>query len=137
MSSTIQSPDSDTSTQGVRVCASARFSREDSDPDLGNWVYDYRIEISNDSERQVQLQTRHWIILDAEGRREDVRGAGVIGEFPVLSPGETYAYRSRCPLPTSWGTMEGSYGFVGSDGETFEVAIGRFFLVPPARPMNG
>ena len=78
----------------------------------------------------------HWIILDSEGRREDVRGPGVIGEYPSLAPGESYSYISYCPLKTSWGTMEGSYTFERDDGSRFQVRIGRFFLAPSAPPLS-
>ena len=130
MSQTTQSPNSDLVTDGVRVRAAARYVPEQSNPDRSGYVYEYHIEIENQSEQTVQLRSRHWIILDAHGRREDVRGDGVVGEFPRLEPGESYRYGSRCPLRTSWGTMEGSYRFLTREGEEFDVKVGRFFLVP-------
>lgn len=84
----------------------------------------------------VRLLSRHWLIVDGEGQREEVRGRGVVGEYPTLAVGESYSYVSYCPLPTSWGTMEGSYTFERQDGTRFDVAIGRFFLVPSAPPLE-
>ncbi|MCA8944142.1 MAG: Co2+/Mg2+ efflux protein ApaG [Planctomycetes bacterium] len=131
MNRTIKSPDSDTITNGVRIHAAARYAPEQSDPDNCSYVYSYRITMTNEGDATVRLLRRHWIILDAFGEREEVEGDGVVGEHPVLEPGETYSYVSRCPLSTSWGTMEGSYAFFrGDDSEPIEVEIGRFFLVP-------
>jgi len=130
MSQTIQSPDSDTVTNGVRVRASAQFVPELSDTDRSSYVYSYRIHMTNVGDHTVRLRRRHWIILDANGERDDVKGSGVVGEYPELAPGESFEYVSRCPLSTRWGTMEGSYAFTGDDGQEFSVEIGRFFLVP-------
>lgn len=130
MSQTIQSPDSDTITNGVRVRAAAQFVPELSDTERGSWVFSYRIHITNVGERTVKLRRRHWIILDANGEREDVKGSGVVGEYPELAPGESFEYVSRCPLDTRWGTMEGTYAFTDEHGEELSVEIGRFFLVP-------
>ena len=134
-------PHSDTTTAGIRVRAAAEFLRPESLPpeqrtfensEKPRFVFRYRIRLTNLGERPARLLSRHWIIVDGEGRREDVRGRGVIGEFPKLAPGESYSYTSLCPLPTSWGTMEGAYEFEREDGSRFQVRIGRFFLVPTA-----
>jgi ApaG protein len=132
MNQTIRSPDSDTTSHGVRVRASAQFVPELSDTERGSYVYSYRINIENVGDRRVKLLRRHWIIVDAHGERDDVEGPGVVGEYPELAPGESYEYVSRCPLATRWGTMEGSYTFKDLDGDEFKVRIGRFFLVPSA-----
>lgn len=132
-----QTPHSDTVTEGVRVRAAAQYVPAQSDPDHGNYVFVYRIAIANEGSDTVRLESRHWIILDARGDRRDVRGPGVVGEFPELAPGERFEYTSACPLPTEWGTMEGSYRFRRSNGEPFDVAIARFFLVPTAPPLFG
>ena len=79
----------------------------------------------------MQLLNRHWIITDATQQTEDVRGPGVVGEQPVLGPGESFRYTSGCPLPTPFGSMEGSYQMVGEEGESFDVAIDRFLLMEP------
>jgi ApaG protein len=79
--------------------------------------------------------SRHWVIVDSDGKREEVRGKGVVGDFPKLALGESYSYVSYCPIATTWGTMEGSYTFERDDGTRFQVGIGRFFLVPTAPPL--
>ena len=125
------SPDSDALSHGIRVQAAATYLPEESNPDAPFFLYMYRIEIRNEGFRRAKLLSRHWIIRDAFNEREDVRGPGVVGEYPVLAPGQSYEYASTSPLRTRWGTMEGSYRFEDCDtGDTFEVDIGRFFLVP-------
>lgn len=121
---------SDTTTDGIRVIAEAHFLPEESDPEQHQFVYAYRIRIKNEGQRKARLQSRHWIILDADNHREDVRGPGVVGKHPDLKPGDEFEYSSGCQLRTKWGTMEGSYHFEREDGAAFPVAIGRFFLVP-------
>ena len=128
-----QSPDSDTLTDGVRVQAAARFLEDESDPERPVFVYGYTIRITNEGRERVKLLSRHWIVLDAHNRKEEIVGEGVVGRQPELRSGEMYEYTSRCPLGTEWGTMEGSYTFERRGGERFEVAVGRFFLVPSAR----
>lgn len=125
-------PSSDTATHGIRVQAAAQFLPDESDPDEKRFLYVYRIRIQNEGTSRAKLRSRHWIILDADNQREDVRGPGVVGKTPDLAPGESFEYMSSCPLRTAWGTMEGAYTFARPDGETFEVEIGRFFLVPTA-----
>jgi ApaG protein len=125
---------SDTTTQGIRVQAQAQFLPSESDSERRHFVWAYRIVITNEGTARAQLKSRHWIILDADNRREDVRGGGVVGKTPTLGPGERFEYTSGCPLRTRWGTMEGSYTFARDDGATFEAQIGRFFLVPPPVP---
>jgi ApaG protein len=131
-----KSPHSDLVTDGIRVHAAAQFLPQESDPGAARYVFAYKITLSNEGETRARLLARHWIILDSEGRREDVRGPGVIGEYPSLAPGESYSYISYCPLKTSWGTMEGSYTFERDDGSRFQVRIGRFFLAPSAPPLS-
>jgi ApaG protein len=125
-------PSSDVVTHGIRVQAAAQFMPDDSNPDQRQYIYAYRIVLTNEGTRRAKLKSRHWIILDADNQREDVRGPGVVGKSPDLAPGERFEYMSGCPLRTTWGTMEGSYVFERENGEQFEVAIGRFFLVPSA-----
>ncbi|MBK7874668.1 MAG: Co2+/Mg2+ efflux protein ApaG [Planctomycetes bacterium] len=121
---------SDTTTEGIRVIAEATFLPEDSEPEQHQFVYAYRIRMKNEGTRRARLKSRHWVILDADNNREDVRGPGVVGKHPDLKPGEEFEYTSGCPLRTRWGTMEGTYLFEREDGTPFEVAVGRFFLVP-------
>lgn len=130
----VSSPHSDLVTHGIRVQAAAQYLPQESDPDDGKFVFTYQITITNLGERTAQLVSRHWVIVDANGKREEVRGAGVVGAFPRLAKGESHTYRSYCPLATPWGTMEGSYRFQTENG-AFDVTIGRFFLVPTAPPL--
>jgi ApaG protein len=123
-------------TAGIRVRVQPRYLAEQSDPEQHRFMFAYRISIRNESERIVQLLSRHWIIVDADGERHVVRGEGVVGQQPELRPGASFEYASFCPLQTSWGTMEGSYlmqvlGGPGA-GELVEVQIARFFLVAEA-----
>lgn len=120
---------SDLTTHGIRVGATAFYLPEESSPEDRVYRFGYTIVIVNTSETAAQLLSRHWIIIDAHGRREDVQGPGVVGQTPRLEPGQAFKYQSFCPLTTAWGTMEGFYTFQRDDGETFEVAIGRFYLV--------
>ena len=126
---TDNTPNSSTVTQGVRIEAAAQYLPSESDPDQNRYLFVYRIRMVNEGTRRVKLLSRHWIILDAHNRREEVTGEGVVGKQPDLAPGETFEYTSYCPLRTKWGTMEGSYTFE-DEGATFEVEVGRFFLVP-------
>lgn len=129
-------PHSDIVTEGIRIQAAAQFLPQESEPSAGRYVFAYKITMTNEGQGNARLLARHWIILDSEGRREEVRGPGVVGEYPSLSPGESYSYISYCPLKTAWGTMEGSYTFERDDGGRFQVGIGRFFLVPSAPPLS-
>lgn len=128
-------PASDLVTEGIRVRAAAEFVPDESDPERPSYVFGYRIVMSNEGSTSATLEQRHWTIVDANGRRSEVRGAGVVGEFPTLNPGEQFEYSSRCPLTTSWGSMEGSYRFRRPDGTRFEVKVGRFFLAVNAPPI--
>ncbi len=138
------SPHSDTTTDGIRIYAAAEYLAPDnlppeyplSDGHKRQFVFRYKITMTNVGSSTARLLTRHWVIVDGEGRREEVRGRGVVGEFPKLAAGESHSYVSFCPLSTAWGTMEGTYGFEHDDGKRFQVKIGRFFLVPTAPPLR-
>jgi ApaG protein len=123
---------SDLTTQGIRVGAAAFYLAEESSPDDRMFRFGYNIVIVNTSDVPARLLSRHWIIIDAHGRREEVQGPGVVGQTPRLLKGEAFKYKSFCPLSTAWGTMEGVYHFKRDDGEEFEVPIGRFYLVKDA-----
>jgi len=116
-------------TQGVRVEVQARHSPEHSQP--GQWFFLYTIRISNEGDDTCQLLSRHWVIRNATGRVEEVKGPGVVGEQPVLEPGESFEYTSGCPLDTPFGSMEGTYQMVTEDGASFEAEIARFELREP------
>lgn len=118
-------------TRNIRVQVRAEFSPDRSRPSDQHWYFLYTITIMNEGEETVQLLTRHWIITDGNSHVEEVRGPGVVGEQPVLQPGEGFTYTSGCPLPTPFGVMEGSYQMVTPDGEHFDVAIAPFTLSEP------
>jgi ApaG protein len=123
-------------TDGITVRVAVNFLPEQSRPQDGKWFWVYHIRIENGSHEQVQLVRRHWRITDARGTVSVVDGEGVVGEQPVLEPGQAHDYVSGCPLTTPHGTMEGFYTFhrPGSDGRAreLEVRIPFFPLAAPA-----
>jgi ApaG protein len=104
---------------------------EHSNPDEEKYVFAYTVTIRNTGEHTAQLISRHWSITDGNNAVEEVRGAGVVGEQPVLKPGEAFEYTSGCPLPTPVGSMRGSYQCVADDGTAFEAPIPEFVLSTP------
>jgi ApaG protein len=118
-------------TQGIRVSVVARFSDQNSDPQGRQWVFLYTVTITNESPVRVQLLKRHWVITDANGEIDEVKGPGVIGKQPVLEPGQSFEYTSACPLKTPFGSMHGSYGMLGPGDETFDAEIAGFALRLP------
>jgi ApaG protein len=121
-------------TNDIRVAVEPTYSPERSKPEEGLHFWLYTIEIVNLSRRTVQLTHRHWIITDANGRRQEVRGVGVLGEQPTIAPGQSFRYTSGCPLGESSGVMEGAYRLIADDGDVFEVAVPAFSLDIPAAP---
>jgi ApaG protein len=119
-------------TEGIRVAVRVRYSEEHSDAQNGQWFFLYTIRISNEADETVQLLTRHWTIVDGTGHVEDVQGPGVVGETPVINPGEAFEYTSGCPLTTPFGSMTGSYEMTRGDGIRFEVEVPIFELRQPA-----
>lgn len=122
---------SDTTTRGVRVEVRTAYVPERSAPQESRYFFAYRIRISNVGEETVQLRSRHWVISDGEGNMEHVRGPGVVGEQPVLEPGEAFEYTSFCPLPTPIGSMHGTYQMVTAGGSAFDAEIAPFPLAVP------
>ncbi len=120
-----------TVTEGIRIEVRPEYLPEYSDPDKDKFFYGYHIQISNEGDRWARLLTRHWIIINADGDRQDVEGEGVIGEQPELHPGDVHEYASLCPIDTDWGTMEGSYTMIRDDEEEFKAEISRFYLAVP------
>jgi ApaG protein len=118
-------------TRQIEVTVTPRFLEDRSAPAKNEYFWAYSIEIVNRSSETVQLKTRHWQITDALGRVQEVRGPGVVGEQPVLAPGESFEYTSGVPLPTPSGFMEGRYGMVTEAGESFDVEIPAFSLDSP------
>jgi len=122
-------------TQGVRVTVESRWLPERSDPERHAWLFTYEISIENVGEDIVQLLSRHWIIENAHGKTEEVRGPGVVGETPVLAPGQGFSYRSFCPLNTEIGSMRGTFQMrtVSGDGEAkFDIEVPHFALFVPS-----
>jgi len=119
-------------TRGIRVQVESRHVPEQSDPAGGRWVFAYRVRIANEGGTVVQLVSRRWVITDADGDQQVVEGPGVVGQQPVLGPGESHEYVSFCPLGTPFGTMEGSYRMVPQDGaDPFDAQVAPFALNEP------
>lgn len=112
----------------LRVEVEPQYLPDQSDPGQAVFSFAYRITITNTGEVPAQLIARHWIIADAHGDTEEVKGLGVVGHQPLLKPGETFQYASGCRLRTASGTMHGSYFCVAEDGERFDVEIPPFVL---------
>jgi ApaG protein len=118
-------------TRGVRVRVQSKYDPKRSSPTASQWFFPYTITITNESQETVQLMTRHWLITDGNNRVHEVRGPGVVGEQPVLHPGESFSYTSGCPLGTPFGMMEGTYQMVTTGGEAFDAKIAVFELGQP------
>lgn len=118
-------------TRGIRVTVRPSYLDKQSDPSDGRFVWSYTVRIENGSGDAVRLRTRYWRITDALGQTEEVRGVGVVGEQPVIRPGEGFEYTSGAPLPTPSGLMVGRYGMETSGGEKFDVDIPAFSLDSP------
>jgi|SRR5271157_1511657 len=121
-------PVSEAITHGIRVEVIARHAPENSRPGQGEWVFQYTVRITNQGPETVQLISRHWIIADSLDHQEEVRGPGVVGEKPVLAPGESFQYSSWCPLKTPTGVMRGTYRMVRAGGGRFDIEIAPFAL---------
>ena len=130
-----RSPEWTEVTQEVRVTVRAYFLADQSEPERGHYAWAYRVTIANEGKRTVQLLKRTWQITDAQGRTQRVHGDGVVGERPVLDPGESFEYTSGTPLATPSGFMRGTYHMVVADtGEGFDVEIPGFSLDSPHQP---
>ena len=126
---------SETTTQGTRVQVTTRFLEEKSNPQAKKFIFSYTVTITNTGKIAVQLISRRWVIKDADGDIETVEGPGVVGEKPVLQPGQSFEYTSFCPLETPFGSMEGHYNMVAADGSRFKAMIDPFGLAIPG-PLN-
>src|SRR5579864_5958021 len=127
-------------TRSIKITVRPFYLEQHSSPDDGHYVWAYHVRIENHGGETVQLRNRHWQITDSLGRLQEVRGPGVVGEQPVLAPGESFEYTSSCPLATSSGFMVGEYEMETPGGEHFEVRIPAFSLDLPAqlqRPGTG
>jgi len=117
-----------TVTEGVRIQVKPRYISDHSEPEQGRWIFAYHIHMSNTADVPLTLCTRHWSIIDGNGEQHEVNGPGVVGMTPRLEPGGSFEYESFCPLPCSWGTMEGSYVFCDDEGDERTVLVDRFYL---------
>ncbi len=124
-------------TQGITVTVKPYYLEDQSEPEEQRFVWASHVRIENNGERTVQLRNRYWRITDSRGRVQEVRGAGVVGEQPVLRPGDSFEYTSGTPLPTPSGIMGGTYQMEASEtGERFDVAIPSFSLDSPHQPIK-
>jgi ApaG protein len=119
-------------TNGIKVEVFPTFIPKEQTPEPEKFFFSYDITITNVGHAWAKLLSRHWIIIDADGHREEVQGEGVVGYQPELEPGLAFSYTSYCPIATQWGTMEGTYTFTRRDGTLFEAEIARFYLVEPS-----
>lgn len=122
------SPLSQAVTDGIRVEVMSRHSPENSRPENDQWVFEDTVRVTNEGAETVQLVSRHWIVADALDHTQEVKGLGVVGEQPVLAPGEYFKYSSWCPLKTATGKMWGTYQMIRSNGEQFDIEIAPFAL---------
>ena len=118
-------------TRAVRVRVESTYDAKRSSPTSQQWFFPYTITITNEGEQTVQLMSRHWIITDGNNEVHEVKGPGVVGEQPILRPGQSFTYTSGCPLGTPFGMMEGTYQMVTGDGETFDARVAPFELGQP------
>ena len=123
-------------TRAIEITVKPFYLEEQSEPDDSHFVFAYHIRIQNNGQDVVQLLNRHWQITDGRGRIQEVRGPGVVGEQPVLRPGEAFEYTSGCPLNTATGIMVGTYEMETLDGERFDVDIPAFSLDAPYAPVH-
>ena len=118
-------------TEGIKVTVSSQYVPHQSVPQSKRYVFAYTVRIENSGGLIAQLKSRHWVITDGNGKVEEVRGPGVVGQQPMLRPGEHFEYTSGCVLETPRGTMEGSYQMRCPDGRTFDARIAAFDLLLP------
>ncbi|HKV08211.1 MAG TPA: Co2+/Mg2+ efflux protein ApaG [Thermoanaerobaculia bacterium] len=122
---------SDTTTRGIRIQVESFYDEDRSSPPENYYFFAYQVRITNLGEEKVQLVSREWLITDANGETQRVQGPGVVGEQPVLAPGDAFEYTSFCPLSTPVGAMQGSYRMVLENGDSFDAEIAPFALAVP------
>jgi len=118
-------------TDGIRVAVSTQYIPQQSMPQAKRYVFAYTVKIANEGEASAQLKSRHWIITDGNGKVEEVKGPGVVGQQPLLKPGEHFEYTSGCVLETPRGSMRGAYQMRRGDGSEFDAVIAPFDLALP------
>ena len=127
---------SEATTRNIRVRVRAQYDASRSSPRQSQWFFLYSVDITNEGHDIVQLMSRHWVITDAMGKVEEVKGAGVVGKQPVLAPGQSFEYTSGCPLTTPFGSMQGTYQMVNQAAEKFDIEIAPFTLTEPYSTVN-
>jgi ApaG protein len=127
---------SEATTRNIRVHVTAQYDPGRSSPGQNQWFFLYTVRITNEGSNTVQLISRHWVITDAMGKVQEVRGPGVVGHQPVLAPGESFEYTSGCPLTVPFGSMHGTYQMVDDRQEQFDIEIAPFALVEPNTAVN-
>jgi len=120
-------------TRGIAVSVETAYLEANSSPENSQYAWAYRITIENRSLETVQLLSRHWMITNSRGELNEVKGPGVVGEQPILKPGESYQYTSGAPLNTPWGLMGGAYQMESESGERFDIEIPTFSLDSPGQ----
>jgi ApaG protein len=123
-------------TRNIRVRVHAQYDPGRSNPQQSEWFFLYTVYITNEGHDTVQLISRHWVITDGMGKVEEVRGPGVIGNQPVLAPGQSHEYTSGCPLTTPFGSMHGTYQMMNQSAEQFDIEIAPFTLTEPYSTVN-
>ena len=123
-------------TKNIRVRVRAQYDSSRSSPQQSQWFFLYTVNITNEGRDTVQLISRHWVITDGMGIVEEVRGPGVVGNQPVLAPGQSFEYTSGCPLTTPFGSMHGTYQLITQGNEQFDIEIAPFTLTEPQSIVN-
>jgi ApaG protein len=127
---------SEATTRNIRVRVRAEYDPGRSRPQQSQWFFIYTVSITNEGRETVQLISRHWVITDGMGKVEEVQGPGVVGNQPVLAPGQSFEYTSGCPLTTPFGSMHGTYQMTNRGDERFDIEIAPFTLTEPYSVVN-
>jgi len=131
-----QMSSSEATTRNIRVRVHAQYDPNRSRPQQSLWFFLYTVSITNEGREAVQLISRHWVITDGMGKVEEVQGPGVVGNQPVLAPGQNFEYTSGCPLTTPFGQMHGTYQMIKKGEEQFDIEIAPFTLTEPYTTVN-
>ena len=118
-------------TKKINITVNPYFLEDQSEPEDQHYVWAYQVTINNLGKESVKLKNRYWRIIDSNGTKQEVKGEGVVGEQPIIYPGDFFEYKSFCPLPTSFGYMEGFYTLREKGGNLFKVTIPKFGLITP------
>ena len=127
---------SEATTKNIKVQVKSQYDPSRSNPNQNEWFFLYTVRITNEGSDTVQLMSRHWVITDGMGKVQEVRGPGVVGNQPVLAPGESFEYTSGCPLTVPFGSMQGTYQMVNDREEHFDIEIAPFVLMEPQTAVN-